>query len=203
MAGSTPIYGFPYPESSDLVANYPALGQDLAEDIESTISGLTLGALTLVNTIALTGSSLSINNCFTSSYRNYLLVWRVGLSGASTNFFMRLRASGTDSATNYNHYLFRGSGGSTVSQNNTSQTYFQLDMVTGTGHKAGFTHVYDPQTAARNTGILSSSYSASNAGVGFQGGYHDVTASYDGFTLLTGTGDTMSNGQISIYGLSE
>lgn len=38
MAGSTPIFGFPYPESSDLVANYPALGQDLAEDIESVLS---------------------------------------------------------------------------------------------------------------------------------------------------------------------
>ena len=38
MAGSTPIYGFPYPESSDLVANYPALGQDLAEDIEAVLA---------------------------------------------------------------------------------------------------------------------------------------------------------------------
>ena len=38
MAGTTPIYGFPYPESSDLVANYPALGQQLAEDVEDVLS---------------------------------------------------------------------------------------------------------------------------------------------------------------------
>ena len=38
MAGTTPIYGFPYPESSDLVANYPALGQNLAEDVETELA---------------------------------------------------------------------------------------------------------------------------------------------------------------------
>jgi hypothetical protein len=36
--GTTPIYGFPYPDPSDLVANYPALGQQLAEDIETELS---------------------------------------------------------------------------------------------------------------------------------------------------------------------
>jgi hypothetical protein len=35
--GTTPIYGFPYPDPSDLVANYPALGQQLAEDVETEI----------------------------------------------------------------------------------------------------------------------------------------------------------------------
>lgn len=38
MPGSTPIYGFPYPDPSDLVANYPALGQQLAEDVEDEIA---------------------------------------------------------------------------------------------------------------------------------------------------------------------
>jgi len=37
MAGNTPIYGIPYPESSDLVANYPALGEDLAEKLEDKL----------------------------------------------------------------------------------------------------------------------------------------------------------------------
>ena len=38
MAGSTPIYGFPYPEATDLVADYPALGQQLAEDVEDALT---------------------------------------------------------------------------------------------------------------------------------------------------------------------
>jgi len=40
MAGSTPVYGFPYPQPSDLVANYPALGEDLAEDVEAALPGV-------------------------------------------------------------------------------------------------------------------------------------------------------------------
>jgi hypothetical protein len=35
--GSTPIFGFPYPDPSDLVANYPATAQQLAEDVEDAI----------------------------------------------------------------------------------------------------------------------------------------------------------------------
>lgn len=38
MPGTTPVYGFPYPQPTDLVADYPALGQDLAEDIENHLS---------------------------------------------------------------------------------------------------------------------------------------------------------------------
>ena len=38
MAGTTPIYGLPYPQSSDLVSAYPALGQDLAEDLDGILA---------------------------------------------------------------------------------------------------------------------------------------------------------------------
>ena len=37
MAGNTPIYGLPYPEPTDLVADYPALGQQLAEDLDDKL----------------------------------------------------------------------------------------------------------------------------------------------------------------------
>lgn len=40
MPGTTPVYGFPYPEPTDLVADYPALGQQLAEDIEDVLPNL-------------------------------------------------------------------------------------------------------------------------------------------------------------------
>jgi len=40
MPGTTPVYGFPYPEPTDLVADYPALGQQLAEDIEDVLPTL-------------------------------------------------------------------------------------------------------------------------------------------------------------------
>jgi hypothetical protein len=63
MAGSTPVYGFPYPESSDLVANYPALGEQLAEDIEAELVALDViypnaAWLTFTPTISGTGWAL-------------------------------------------------------------------------------------------------------------------------------------------------
>ena len=33
----TPIYGIPYVESSDLVANYPAVSESLAETLEDEL----------------------------------------------------------------------------------------------------------------------------------------------------------------------
>lgn len=38
MPGTTPVYGFPYPQSTDLVADYPALGQNLAQDVEDVFA---------------------------------------------------------------------------------------------------------------------------------------------------------------------
>lgn len=38
MAGTTTNYSLPYPESTDLVASYPALGQDLAEDLDTILA---------------------------------------------------------------------------------------------------------------------------------------------------------------------
>lgn len=38
MAGTTTNFSLPYPEPSDLVANYPALGQSLAEDLDDILS---------------------------------------------------------------------------------------------------------------------------------------------------------------------
>jgi hypothetical protein len=58
MAGSTPIYGFPYPQPSDLVANYPALGQQLAEDVETELQ-IASTLLQVVNNIDSTNRATS------------------------------------------------------------------------------------------------------------------------------------------------
>jgi hypothetical protein len=60
--GTTPIYGFPYPDPSDLVANYPALGQQLAEDVETEIaaSSKVLQVLSAAKTDTFSTSSTSL-----------------------------------------------------------------------------------------------------------------------------------------------
>jgi hypothetical protein len=44
MAGSTPIYGIPYPEATDLVADYPALGASLANTLDDKLPTLSASA---------------------------------------------------------------------------------------------------------------------------------------------------------------
>lgn len=118
MAGSTPVFGFPYPEPSDLVANYPALGQQLAEDVEDEI--IASGGLSLVTATSFTTqSSVSINNCFSATYANYRIIGQTvgSLSDPlSAAIRFRLRASGSDNSTSnyYEHLIYStNSGGPT------------------------------------------------------------------------------------------
>jgi len=61
--GTTPIYGFPYPDPSDLVANYPALGQQLAEDVEDEIAA---------SSVVVQVKSVSVTASFTTSSTSYV-----------------------------------------------------------------------------------------------------------------------------------
>jgi hypothetical protein len=90
MAGTTPIYGFPYPESSDLVANYPALGQQLAEDVEDVLAAgfgkiLQVVAYSAASNVSTTSSTYVTTNITAtitpSSATNKVLIV------ASNNFF--------------------------------------------------------------------------------------------------------------------
>jgi hypothetical protein len=78
MPGATPIFGFPYPDPSDLVANYPALGQQLAEDVEDAIyarkilqivraTDTTLNSTTSTSYVDVTGMTVTITPQFANS----------------------------------------------------------------------------------------------------------------------------------------
>ena len=104
MAGSTPIYGFRYPDPSDLVANYPALGQELAQDMETVLTTYSTWP-TYVPVITGTGWAIG-NGTITGRYARLgktvhmlvLIVWgssstfgagglRVSMPVESTNHF--------------------------------------------------------------------------------------------------------------------
>ena len=107
MAGTTPIYGFPYPESSDLVANYPALGQQLAEDVEDVLSAGFGKVLQVVSTTktdtfsstaasptAITGLSATITPSLASSKVYVMLTMgRVDTSAANNVAFLLKRGA--------------------------------------------------------------------------------------------------------------
>lgn len=218
MPGTTPVYGFPYPEPTDLVADYPALGQQLAEDIEDvlpTIVGLAPATPTSIansggsasltdNTVTFSGvTSVSLNGCFTATFTHYRAVMRLNApSSANTVADLRMRASGTDAtAGNYQYgiaYIARttGAASSTTGNNATSMRVLGgynaetvSDVFFGTPQLAVATTISLQGVFANNTDI----FSMEGAGI------HQVATAYDGLTLFVSSGSSIS-GTISIFG---
>ena len=122
MAGTTPIYGLPYPQSSDLVSAYPALGQDLAEDLDGILAAK---ANYLRQTATPTGAYNTIWED-TNTTPSVLKIWNgsawVSFSGAG--ILTAADVSGTtgsptistytDGGIGYTVYKFTGSGSITL-----------------------------------------------------------------------------------------
>ena len=61
--------------------------------------------LTLVSSTSLSASTININSVFSATYENYVLILNVTNMSAGANIRFRLRASGTDTTTNYGSQL--------------------------------------------------------------------------------------------------
>lgn len=71
--GTTPIYNFPYPDSTDLVRDGSQDFEDLADAVETTIDGLPSGGFTLLDSGSLNGlGSISVTG-LPSTYKKLYL----------------------------------------------------------------------------------------------------------------------------------
>lgn len=153
-------------------------------------------------------SSVSINNCFSSTYKNYLILANFTAS-ANGQINMRLRASGTDNtSSNYvwnGAYQYIGAASSaftTVSSGQPgTQTQFILSYADTGGENIQNINVYSPQASEKttftNTAIAaypSTNYMLSDRRAGIM----TVSTSYDGFTLFADSGTI--TGTIKVYG---
>lgn len=212
MPGTTPVYGFPYPEPTDLVADYPALGQDLAEDIEAvlpTIGGLAPATPTSIansggtatlsgNTVTFTTvNSVSLNGCFSGDYDNYRLIFRSAYSAAGTTARIRLRVGGTDDSSNNYTWQTLYATSTTVAASSTTTTSgtFADGHSTNDGNSASV-DIFRPYLAAITN--WQSQCHRSDTYMEFFTGLHNVATSYTGLTILVATGTI--TGTVSVYG---
>ena len=213
MAGSTPIYGFPYPEATDLVADYPALGQELAEDIETVIDGISVGLNAMVptstansgGTVTQQGNktlfsgvtSVSLNGVFTSSYLFYRVIMSGYASAGTPNLFFRYRASGSDlTGTEYNYDQNYGSGRNSA----TNATSVLLASLGTGGVDRGNTtmDVMYPQNASNATSAVGVSFRATSPLTFMHGHTYTAITSIDGFTMYVTSGTL--TGHVGILG---
>lgn len=143
-------------------------------------------------------SSVSINNCFSATYENYMIT--VTAVGSTTlNLNMRLRASGTDAATNYNRQRLSAVDASVAASRSASATEFFLGQYT-TNRSATKTHFYVPFSAVPTVFMgehaFSNAYTTPELWLNY--GNHSTATSYDGFSLLASTGNI--TGTVRIYG---
>lgn len=163
------------------------------------------GLVTLkAETAFTTATSVTCDSVFSSTYQNYVINVRY-ITSLTTDFFFRLRASGTSAATNYNYRMLLIDSGGVGGSGSTSQTSFY-----GGGNTNGtfYSHVqftlFGPALAEATTilGINNQNAGAYTTPLSrmFQGA-HSTATSYDGFELLIGTGTITGN--YSVYGFNK
>jgi hypothetical protein len=162
---------------------------------DSGLTYITKATPTAVNTI-------SINNCFTSTYANYLILIDVASAVGDGALTARLRLSGTDATTNYQSQRVGGQGASAFAGTNPSGTddfsFADIAAATAASYSASATF-YSP-ALARQTVVLSNLGFVNPSGttVVQLWNNHTTATAYDGITFnYSGTSFT---GTIRVYG---
>lgn len=150
-------------------------------------------------------SSKSVTGCFTSTYRNYKVIFIITTGTASASTKMRFSVSGTDDTNSLYSTAFPGSrtNGTFAPITSAAQSSADIGRIENNSTQVQ-TQVFDimnPQVANRTgfgvAGMIQDS--TGYAGVA-GGGAHDSNTQFDGITFFPTSG-TMS-GSIAIYGYS-
>jgi hypothetical protein len=171
--------------------------------LDGKFSPITTTGLVLLNSTAFTAqSSVQVDNCFTSTYDNYKILFELtSVSGTNVAIRSRLVDGTTPSSTAAYNFLATGIQNNGTANNLTSvgQTSFQFLVANSTvGVAASFDFV-NPQLA-KMTQILFNSYNA-NGSVAFSyagAAQFEATTQFEGIQFFPASG-TMT-GTIKVYG---
>lgn len=147
-------------------------------------------------------SSISIDNCFSSSYTHYLIKRNLLGSTQTSRIDMRLRASSSDSTTNYAYQNLDVSSTSATGSRATSQNAFLGALGNNEVSEFGFAECWisNPFESIRTTVWTDQGYSQTgNISMSIWLQSHATNSSYTGVTIFPNTG-TFS-GSISVWGL--
>lgn len=166
----------------------------------SSSGNVTGAGLDLITTQSFTAvSSVSVNNCFSATYDNYLIDFQLTSATSATALDARVRASGTDATSNYVRQYFYTTGATMAQNTDTAQT------VSGASSTyANAVHVrmiaWNPQASLPTILRTSAHYrTGATTTVLYETTLLHTTASaYDGFTVFPDSGTI--TGSLSVFG---
>lgn len=159
-----------------------------------------------ITSSALTGSSVSISNCFSADYNYYRIIARAPVTG-SADIRFNLRASGSDiTATNYFYgsYETRSNNTSAIGVAANSQARAVLYQAgSGTAMSSFVIDVLNPFQALFTS--ANGSYSRLDQGGAFYafgttGFNYAANTSADGFTLSLSANNFAADAEVFVYG---
>lgn len=189
-----------YLESTNVVQYYDgAAWATVGPAAASALVYLTGGTIGAVSSVSLP------NSTFTSTYRNYLIVFDCEFS-TNANLQMRLRASGTDNTTaNYNWAITNtNTGGTVAGQGTAADSLWRFGYgAAATNRSAALTFtVYGPQTATI-TRVSAYGFSADNnynaSATISSAGVFTATTQFDAVSFIA----PFSSGNYRVYGLGD
>lgn len=145
-------------------------------------------------------TSIVVDNCFTTDYRNYRI--NIESTGTAANLTFNLRASGTNSATNYDRTELLARNGTVTSGTTLDQTGAIINGMVNTLHQCDIevsgAALALPTTILSRAGVHANP-AASSTSNGLTTNYitHRPSTAYDGFEL---TYSNAQSGTIRIYG---
>lgn len=226
MATTTPNFGWTVPTSTDLVKDGAVAIETLGDSIDASLVDLRGGTtgqvlakasdaqmdfawvaasgLNLVTTVNLSASgSFNINNCFSATYDNYLVVFS-NLVGSASSFAQFGLRTGSTNATGAN-YRFAGfyqeyTSTAVVGQANTANTLMDyLEWGTSTTTNSAAVLYISAPFKTTNTNFRFNAEGP--VFLAQRSGSHTLANSYESLWFTLGSG-TLS-GNISIYGLGK
>jgi len=163
------------------------------------------GGLTLITTQSYSGATtINVNNCFTSTYKNYRVIMNNTNTTATVDYVnFRLRSAGVDASTNYKFNGQRWFSSNTTPQLPSGNPTDNFSLSGSSVLLKGFFEILDPANAVF-TGFYSNTTSNNTSGATgdsvscWTGGEHCTASAYDGFTIFSTS--AASTGNLSVYG---
>jgi len=150
-------------------------------------------------------STVAIDNCFSSTYNSYYIIW-YAYSSIANYASIRLRAGGTAQSTgsNYSYVSFRAISGNSsgVLEVSESQNEWRLTAVDDTQYYSpAVINLFGPYGPTYTMGLentLIGKATTSEAQFRTLATTHQVANSYDGFEVFANTGNF--TGTLAVYG---